>query len=312
MFYWTLNQVPELAHLSPKGRRLVWGSFLKSNNSLMNCPLKETWLIKLIGLLAILIPAFVEPYLQITGAKMIMVIFCVNIPVACLVINLALLNFGRKYLKAYTSSPGFSWPDPEITPTTNLFVITGTERRGPYVISQVKAMWETGVLTADAILEHSGTKPTPITVALKSIATDPSSLKRDSGISLAILLCALGLVAAFFMPWVQVFGAGICGYQLGQLGSFGNYLWIIPILAAITVIVGATGSNTRDIGFLAGIVPLAALGYAYYRLKSEGGDIAVRGASEAAQRVAGIGIYFTIILCVAITILTILKKPSLE
>ena len=92
-----------------------------------------------------------------------------------------------------------------------------------------------------------------------------------------VLVCAFGLLAAFFMPWVQLFGAGMSGYNLGSLGSYGNYAWVIPILAGGTILLSFTGVNNRGLGALTGIVPLGALVYALIRVSNEGGSSAIGG-----------------------------------
>lgn len=120
--------------------------------------------------------------------------------------------------------------------------------------------------------------------------------------SQAVLICAFGILAAFFMPWIQLFGAGMSGYNLGRLGSYGNYAWIIPILAGGTILVTFSGASNRVLGALTGIVPLGALAYALIRLSSEGGADAARGVLEIAQQVFSIGIYLTVIFSLAILV----------
>lgn len=52
-------------------------------------------------------------------------------------------------------------------------------------------------------------------------------------------MSAFGLLAAFFMPWFQLFGVGISGYNLSKLGAYGNYAWAIPILTGATILVSS-------------------------------------------------------------------------
>jgi hypothetical protein len=117
-----------------------------------------------------------------------------------------------------------------------------------------------------------------------------------------VLICAFGILAAFFMPWVQVLGVGMSGYNLGSLGSYGNYAWVVPILAGGTILLSFTGVNNRGIGALTGIVPLGALVYAFIRLSSEGGSNASESAFKFAQQVFSIGMYLTIIFSIAILV----------
>jgi tetratricopeptide (TPR) repeat protein len=115
-----------------------------------------------------------------------------------------------------------------------------------------------------------------------------------------VVIYASGLFAAFFMPWVQLFGFGMSGYNLGQLGSYGNYSWIIPLLAGATILVSLLGANNRVLGAISGIVPLGALLYGVLRLSSGGGAQVTRGVLEIAQHVLSIGAYLTIIFSVAL------------
>ena len=126
--------------------------------------------------------------------------------------------------------------------------------------------------------------------------------------STPVLICAFGILAAFFMPWVQIMGAGMSGYNLGQLGSYGNYAWLIPILAGGTILLSFAGINNRGAGAFTGIVPLGALAYGLLRLSSEGGADATNGVFQVAEHVLSIGVYLTIIFSVAIIIAAFVRK----
>lgn len=124
-----------------------------------------------------------------------------------------------------------------------------------------------------------------------------------------VLVCAFGLLAAFFMPWIQFFGAGMSGYNLGQLGSYGNYAWVIPILAGATILLSFFGINNRGLGVIAGMVPLGAILYGLLRLAGEGGSRATKGVLELAGQVLSIGAWFTIIFSIAIIIAAFVQVP---
>jgi len=117
-----------------------------------------------------------------------------------------------------------------------------------------------------------------------------------------VLVCAFGLLAAFFMPWVQLLGASMSGYNLGQLGSYGNYAWVIPILAGATILLSFSGMNNRAIGAVSGIIPLAAVFYFLVRIAGEGGGRATQGVIEVAGHILSIGAWLTIIFSIAIII----------
>ena len=120
--------------------------------------------------------------------------------------------------------------------------------------------------------------------------------------SLSVLVLACCLLGGFFLPWFQLFGVGVSGFQLGKLGSYGNYAWIIPILAGATILVSVSRANNRFIGALAGIVPLAAIAYAIYRLASEAGQDAVKALPNILGQVLSIGAYVTILASISIIV----------
>lgn len=120
--------------------------------------------------------------------------------------------------------------------------------------------------------------------------------------SKVVLVCAFGLLAAFFMPWIQFFGVGMSGYNLGRLGSYGNYAWIIPILAGVTILLTYSGINNRISGALSGIVPLAALSYGVLRIAREGGGESAGEILKIAGQVMSIGVWLTILFSIVIII----------
>ncbi len=125
-----------------------------------------------------------------------------------------------------------------------------------------------------------------------------------------VLVCALGLLAAFFLPWVQIFGVGLSGYNFGQVGSYGNYAWVVPILAAATILRSFTGGNNRGIGAIAGIVPLGAILYGLISLGGEGGPDAAKGIVNIAEQVLSIGGWLTIIFAFGIIIAAFAPTPT--
>jgi len=114
------------------------------------------------------------------------------------------------------------------------------------------------------------------------------------------------------MPWVQLFGVGVSGYNLANLGSYGNYAWIIPILAGATVLATFSGIDNRRIGAVTGIVPLAAVAYVWTLLSNNGNSDAAQGVLvDVAQHTIAIGVYLTIIFSVAI-IIAALRNSSTD
>lgn len=125
-----------------------------------------------------------------------------------------------------------------------------------------------------------------------------------------VLACAVGLLAAFFMPWIQLFGTGMSGYNLGRLGSYANYAWIIPMLVGATIWISLSGANNRVLGAVSGIVPLGAILYVLTRLGVAGGSDATSGAMNMAGRVLGIGAWLTIVLSIAIIIAALVPADA--
>ena len=132
--------------------------------------------------------------------------------------------------------------------------------------------------------------------AAQSSAVAPSHL---------VTFLAVGIIAAFFMPWFQLFGAGVSGFQITKLGSYTNYLWVVPGLAGLTVLLGASGGDNRIMGAISGVVPLGALAYGYFYIQNaqsgqpRRGDINI-DLSGIATNTMAIGLYLTIGLCILI------------
>lgn len=47
---------------------------------------------------------------------------------------------------------------------------------------------------------------------------------------------SIGLIASFLLPWVQILGLGASGYNLSQLGSYGNLAWVVPAVGIVCLL----------------------------------------------------------------------------
>jgi len=128
--------------------------------------------------------------------------------------------------------------------------------------------------------------------------------------STPVVVCAVGLVAAFFLPWIRIFGVGISGYNLGQLDSYGNYAWIIPIVAGITIVLSFIEVDNRAVGAVAGIIPLGAILYALVRVGLDGGIEAMKVALQLAWQAFSIGAWLTIVFGIAIIVAALVQTPA--
>ncbi|MBX3146261.1 MAG: hypothetical protein KF785_05780 [Gemmatimonadales bacterium] len=152
----------------------------------------------------------------------------------------------------------------------------------------------------------------------QSAATSPGDssppgleVKLHPQTSAIVLLCAIGLVAAFFMPWVQIFGVSVTGHGLTKLDSNAGLLWSIPTLAGLTIVVSLSGIDNRAIGAITGSIPLATVFYQWAKMSNQAGGYIGRLASdltEIATGVLGIGAWLTFLLSIAI-VLAALAKP---
>ena len=122
--------------------------------------------------------------------------------------------------------------------------------------------------------------PDEITVTPKS---EPAPAATDNQtVSLGrvhlVSLCALGLGISFFLPWAQIFGASLSGFDLQKLGDEQRLLWLIPIFCAITIFAGITKRSQKIAGQLTGALPFVVGIYWYHKLGSDLFHILTYGA----------------------------------
>lgn len=91
-------------------------------------------------------------------------------------------------------------------------------------------------------------------------------------------LCALGLGISFFLPWVNILGGTVSGFDLQKLGDQQRLLWLIPILCVITIFAGFTKRSQQHAGQLSGTLPFVVGVYWYMKLGQDMFQILTFGA----------------------------------
>jgi hypothetical protein len=82
-------------------------------------------------------------------------------------------------------------------------------------------------------------------------------------------LCAVGLGVSFFLPWAQIFGASLSGFDLQKMGDEQRFLWLIPVGCVITILAGVTKRSQQIIGQLTGLLPFLVGIYWYVKIKDD-------------------------------------------
>jgi len=95
--------------------------------------------------------------------------------------------------------------------------------------------------------------------------------------------CAIGMIGFFFLPWAQLFGANGSGYELSKFGSYGNWAWVIPITAVVTLVISLSGNSAKPLHIVTGLLPYAGVAYG---LSQMGKDL---------FHVLAIGVYLTLL-----------------
>lgn len=100
------------------------------------------------------------------------------------------------------------------------------------------------------------------------------SIRPNSGDAVGITIrrehfaaiCAVSLIASFFLPWVHTLLASQSGFQFSQQGDKALLFWIMPV-AALLALVGSLSKHeaTHVLCVLAGLMPFIILGYGLYR-----------------------------------------------
>jgi hypothetical protein len=84
----------------------------------------------------------------------------------------------------------------------------------------------------------------------------------------AVTISAVLLFVSFFLPWITILGAGLSGLDVQRDFEAYRHIWLMPILAVITVIINIAGLNALWIRRFAGLCPITILIYAIFNLGS--------------------------------------------
>lgn len=127
-------------------------------------------------------------------------------------------------------------------------------------------------------------------------------MKWNSNSSAGILLCAIGLVVAFFLDWVDLGFATASGFELASDQSLP--LFLIPLLAVVTIKISFSETSNRIIGGITGATTLTLIGYGSMRLQSRADELGAMArqlgagddASVSITEFFGLGIWLSIAL----------------
>jgi len=127
----------------------------------------------------------------------------------------------------------------------------------------------------------------------ESATTSNGSASATFNTSQAINLCATGLLICFFLPWAQLLGKSVSGFDLQKLGGSFTFLWLIPISCGIAVIASYLKQGQKIAAQFAGMLPFLAL---FNGIHEFGVDVV--------KNILATGAYAGLALAVALTILS--------
>ena len=121
-----------------------------------------------------------------------------------------------------------------------------------------------------------------ITIKPKSESTPAIAATENQTVSFGraqlVNLCAAGLGVSFFLPWANIFGAYVSGFDLQKAGGGQLLLWSIPIFCLITIVAGMTKRSQQIAGQLSGALPFAVGVFWYMKLGQDMFQILTFGA----------------------------------
>lgn len=102
---------------------------------------------------------------------------------------------------------------------------------------------------------------------------------------------SIGLIASFLLPWVQLLGLGVSGYNLSQLGSYGNLAWVVPSVGIVCLLANtskqALGRARKSASMLGALITGAGTIFVITQISERAG--------EGFWHAIGIGVYVLLI-----------------
>lgn len=107
---------------------------------------------------------------------------------------------------------------------------------------------------------------------------------------------AILVIAAFFMPWVGLFGFSLSGFEIAKMDDSALAVFLVPIMSFFVVIATISGSGRRLVALISGVLPFGVIIYAIVKVMSEiGGHFDPSDFFEAASEILKVGAYLTLI-----------------
>jgi hypothetical protein len=108
----------------------------------------------------------------------------------------------------------------------------------------------------------------------KVVSTTAQSTPANPALTPSIQRNLISLSAAvvffsFFLPWVNLFGGNISGLDIQKNFPSYQYVWLVPVVAVITLLLNMAGTNTNLVRRIAGLCPFIILAYALNQMGSD-------------------------------------------
>jgi hypothetical protein len=121
-----------------------------------------------------------------------------------------------------------------------------------------------------------------VSATAQSTPTSPTFTPQAQRI--IINLAATVVFFSFFLPWIIFLGSNMSGLDIQKNFSSYRLVWLVPVLAVITLLLNMSGTNTNLVRRIAGLCPLGILAYALnqmgtdlFKIVGAGGWLAIIG-----------------------------------